>query len=501
MQSGLGGGSKSGTNQEDVVAEEVCAGCFRSPLEVSLVLTCSHRLCLNCAAQRLKSGPIAAERATGGRGSSAHIANCPICSSVTDVDPLAAQHLKEHRAALARAGGNGGALQPPMPEHEPQSQHQQQSQSQTQSQHAPRRIGMGPATTTTPPSPPQQVVLCGQCETAEAEVECQNCSEFFCPRCAAEVHRAGRMREHHLIEKQVDSSRCQLQTQRESIQTFTCPTALRGANASETPANCLSPRQLTVVAPSSSLSHSRSASATPTVLPPEDARHYFCPRHPAERLQFYCMDWDTECLCAECAVEAAGQGRNVLKVTKAYQGLASKIDDTIFALQRRSEANERQTKEAEDVRSDLESIIRKGKQDIQDSFRRLQSLLAQRESELLVGVDAFESSAIRAIQNRTAPAAGHWSALQDARSALRNVDAHGQEEVLALNAFSGIRRTVARLLEPQTGVDRNGFLQAVSELQADLHGSLDAQVAGVIALGSKIKEIRRKGAPTALSAS
>lgn len=472
QSSGCGSGSATPV-QEDTGAEEVCAGCLRSPLDVSLVLTCSHRLCLNCAAHQLKEPSLNDVVSSTGGG---HTACCPICLGVTDVDPLAAQHLKEHRLAITRGI------------------HQQTDAQQPQQK---RSLGNSNANTLAFQASPQvqqarfsEALLCGQCEADEAEVECVQCGEFFCSRCAAEVHRAGRMREHRM-------------ERRSRYHVATAGVAANSVHAepvAKVAAMPSSPRR-TVESQVVYLSPRGTAPASSPSQPTQPTTVHTCPRHQSEKLKFYCMDAEGECLCAECAVEAARQGRDVVKVEKAYQSLSASMDETIANLKRRSDEQERLRKEAEVVRVDLETIIRKGKQGVQDSFRRIHALLVQKEAELLAGVGDVESSMSRALQQRIAPATPHASALQDVRGALRKIDAHDDEEVRALNAFSAVRQTVAKLVDPQTGVDRGGLVQAVGDLQAELRTTLDAQVEGVMALGSKIKEIRKKGAPTSLSAS
>ena len=66
--------------------EDACAGCSLQPLELSLVLVCSHRLCLGCAREQLQGA----------------LATCPSCGRATSVEAAAAQQIEGFSAPRAR---------------------------------------------------------------------------------------------------------------------------------------------------------------------------------------------------------------------------------------------------------------------------------------------------------------------------------------------------------------------------------------------------------------
>jgi len=221
-----------------------------------------------------------------------------------------------------------------------------------------------------------------------------------------------------------------------------------------------------------------------------------CPVHPEDPAEFFCMDGDSECICAECAVEAAQNGRQVMKVQKAYQSLSGHVDQTLESLRLRSEEQTKVRREAEALKSDLDMIIGKGKQSIQEAFRGLRASLGQKESELLAGIDACEKAASQSLARRAEPAMSHSKALEEAQGLLRKIDPGG-EEVKALNAFAMAKVTVGHLVDP-LGVsdDGSGLAQLVDNLRAELKEALEQQCGSVVGLGAQVHEIRRSCGPT-----
>eukprot|EP00930_Biecheleria_cincta_P006150 TRINITY_DN107128_c0_g1_i1.p1 TRINITY_DN107128_c0_g1~~TRINITY_DN107128_c0_g1_i1.p1 ORF type:complete len:426 (+),score=92.09 TRINITY_DN107128_c0_g1_i1:19-1296(+) len=141
--------------------EDVCADCRASPLDISLVLTCNHRLCLSCASRHIRCPP-------GGEP----ITPCPSCGAVTEVDRGAAEQIREHCSSAAPAAGSSSGAD----ESEPKA----------------------PSSWQRLPPPSTEKELCGQCETLPALLKCWQCDEVFCQSCSSSMHRAGRMREHRL---------------------------------------------------------------------------------------------------------------------------------------------------------------------------------------------------------------------------------------------------------------------------------------------------------------
>jgi len=288
-------------------------------------------------------------------------------------------------------------------------------------------------------------------------VECLQCQEQFCARCAADMHKAGRMKEHFL------------KTLGAAVATASTAEDRRDVAPEPTP--------------------SSSAPSPRVDRRPAPGR---CSKHPEESAQFFCMDCDDECVCAECAVDAAHRGREVMAVRKAYQTLSPHLDKTLEGLQARADDHTKMRREADALKTDLNAVIGTGKQNIQESFRKLRATIAQKETELLAGIDACETSTAQALASRMQPASTQATALQELQAVLRQIDPRG-EEVKALNAFAAAKVAVEDLVEPHTGVSANALIQLLDDLRLELRGALDHQTANVASLGSFVKDIRQNG--------
>ena len=174
---------------------------------------------------------------------------------------------------------------------------------------------------------------CGQCQVSFAEVRCRQCDEIFCGKCSAQMHRAGRMREHELVPIPQDKA----------------PAALAGPQHQQ-------------------------HSSVPT-----------CPTHVGEPLHFFCLSC-VECICAECAIQrtAAHHGHDVVNTRVAFQQLSDSMKqalETAAAHLEGSPATQRaQMQPVEDVFSNI-------KLDVVNGFESLFSSLKTKEEELLLGVE------------------------------------------------------------------------------------------------------------------
>ncbi|CAE7769996.1 Txnl4a, partial [Symbiodinium pilosum] len=107
---------------------------------------------------------------------------------------------------------------------------------------------------------------------------CCQCEEIFCSKCAARMHRSGRMRDHQLVPIPQDKA----------------------------PAIVSSPQRLE---PSTSMT---------------------CRKHAGEPLQFFCQTC-VECICTECVIPrgAAHHGHDVVNVRVAFQQLSHSMKQAL----------------------------------------------------------------------------------------------------------------------------------------------------------------------------
>ena len=251
--------------------EDACAGCSLQPLELSLVLVCSHRLCLGCAREQLQGA----------------LATCPSCGRATSVEAAAAQQIEGFsaprarnrvdvkRVDLASASARGQeSLQSSWRAGSPSITLPSPSSPVTPAgwekpQALPRPTRTSPALTSIA-SPAPAVPACGQCQLQGAEVKCIQCDELFCSSCFKQIHRAGRMQEH------------------------------RSSRVSRRPAGN-----------------------------PTESDTSYCPQH-GEALRFFCRDCQ-ECICADCVVQRGRlhHGHDVVSAQTAFQELLRPMQELV----------------------------------------------------------------------------------------------------------------------------------------------------------------------------
>ncbi|CAK0862798.1 unnamed protein product, partial [Prorocentrum cordatum] len=275
---------------------DLCAACCAGPLddavERSLVLVCGHRLCVVCAASLLEAG--------AGTGS---IARCPHDGSVTPVRAEAAQQQrKAPRPTPVPAAGNSSSSSNGLFDVVRLAVATQRgAQDDSRRGPAPPQH-WGAAEVWPAPSP----LRCGQCQEVVAEVACESCHEEFCHWCSAVVHRAGRMRSHQLV-------------------------PLTGALPGSSGDRAL---QLAGGLPPSGVA----GAARPPVT---------CQAHPGVAARFFCLDCERDCICAECALNPAGEHRGH-RVESARDALV-KLDPQIRELLQAGRADSQDAARAEGV--------------------------------------------------------------------------------------------------------------------------------------------------------
>jgi len=229
---------------------------------------------------------------------------------------------------------------------------------------------------------------------------------------------------------------------------------------------------------------------------PERAPVQYCSVHPEEPAQFFCLDCESECICAECAVQRDGahHGHDVINVRTAYQRLSGEIASLLEASRMRANENARTIQQAKVMRRDLDSVIDRGKRSIQEAFEHMQASLRVKEAELLTGCDDCRAAADRALARRAEEAERRASEVWEVHAMLDGVDTHG-DEVKVLNSYAVTRAAAVRILDlPAGSPDSGGLVQELEDLKDQVHRTLEAQAVGVASLSARVPELRRAGA-------
>jgi hypothetical protein len=297
-------------------------------------------------------------------------------------------------------------------------------------------------------------ILCGQCQEATASIFCYECRERFCPACSSNVHQRGRLREHTLLPYQpgdLDSN------------------GYFGAAVG------------TAEVPSGILQRSKS--------PVVGGSYVCCPKHPEEFLQFFCLQCECECICAECAVHGDHRGHEVLNVRHAYTSMSGRIAEALNKAKARADEQQIADQEARRQLKEVELVIEQGRQAMQDAFRNMRASLAQKEAQLLRDVDETAREAVVQLESKTDSIDGHVRTINCCQEQLRTLDM-GDDEVRALNGYAKIRAQILTVLGPLNGID-DGSQNDLEDLKQNVQRVFDAQIEAVSVLSSHVTDIRR----------
>ena len=405
--------------------EEVCAGCSLHPLEVSLVLICSHRLCLRCAYEQLQQLQVSKVTPTTQRAFAAFAA-CPSCGSVTEVEAGAAQQIHSlqslqstpsvpsvpsqmaslpsafstSRSEVDEMTGQGQGAKEPRPARQELQERKSAEASDRDHDRRDRSPGLPiTAVASLPVLPPQspangnrhsecsqQDMVCGQCEVNVADVRCSQCDELFCQSCYNNMHRVGRMKEHR-----------------------------------SSPLAAPTPRNMFAV--------------------PLQSTEY-CAEH-GEPLHFFCLDC-TECICAECTVQRdrPHHGHDVVSAKTAFNQLLG----TIRQLLESAGARLRKPPKAELIQQ-LDSMSSKGKQELKRSFLSLYEALKLQEQTLMKRAEEIGRTADQALLAKARQFEARSAEISRLREWTDMLRDEAGSAFVKVNLYMSVKRGLAALTE------------------------------------------------------
>ncbi|CAE7368990.1 Trim28 [Symbiodinium microadriaticum] len=348
--------------------DEICARCGRSLESASLLLVCEHHLCLQCAAESLEK-----------RGT--HVVQCKACNAVTEVDAAAASYLESlcslSPSSTRLASGFASpavqtsrdlsddtspmVLPPPIPQ--PARRKEPRWSNRAVDAPGTERLGktkLGAAVRSQPsvsPNSPSSVIesmekvpqgdaRCGQCEDGPAEIYCDQCQETFCKGCSDATHRQGRMTKH-------------------CLQTVTSELCKPGARA------------------------------PPMAAPSLSRRFHACPEHPEEPVNYFCLDCESSCVCAECCLHGKHRGHSVQCVLKAVCMLPDRAEELLSATRIESKRLASMVKHLSEKRLEAAKLVQRGTEDLQTSLREVALVAQKEESTLMQEADTRASETVR----------------------------------------------------------------------------------------------------------
>jgi len=184
--------------------------------------------------------------------------------------------------------------------------------------------------------------------------------------------------------------------------------------------------------------------------------------------------------------DGAHHGHNVVNVRVAYQQLSGEISALLESSRERCDDNAQAARQASALKGDLDLIISRGKQSVQEAFEHLRTNLRDKEAELLADAEARARVADRRLMERAEEAERKAHDVRRAHAAVSGLDTRG-DEVTALNSYSAVKASFGSFLQPQTNAD--GDLQRLLE---DVKAQpLKAQATEVTTLSARVPSLRR----------
>mmetsp|Transcript_89666 Transcript_89666/g.159272 ORF Transcript_89666/g.159272 Transcript_89666/m.159272 type:complete len:578 (+) Transcript_89666:87-1820(+) len=504
-----------------------CRRCGDSLQSASLLLVCEHNLCLKCAAASLenleKSRP--------------PIVRCMVCDSVTEVDPSAAAYLATLNSDDKRGRLDGGAnstsstvltatagtassetsattvpasasepttlpapgdaeilglssRQPCKAELASQASHfppptpviSESSTKQASRMPSPARSiagleegglqGHGLAKSSTAPAParqvarlesPRPVARCGQCEERAVEFSCEQCAEVFCGDCANSTHQRGRMAAHQLHVSASD---------------VTGGTPARADHLHQTPQ--LPVQQLDYPQQAPQLpARQLPPSAWEQNLQPLSRRFLRCPIHPEEPLNYFCMDCQSYCICAECVLHGEHQGHQVQCLREALQQLPEKVQSLSPLVRTRVEGLQTVASQARERRQEVQQAVSRGQEELAQVLKELRAALQQEEARILLDADASckDIAALLDAEEEASITEAHMTFSQAYKSG---------DAVQALNCYGKLKQV---LLRPPSGAPaERGSSKA--QLKSQLSRGFETRRSSLAEVSQRIAALR-----------
>lgn len=321
--------------------------------------------------------------------------------------------------------------------------------------------------------------VCGQCQ-APATRECQQCEEAFCTPCAERIHSRGRLAQHAvrpLPGTSTPTTVCDRVAALERVPSDVGSSGTRGLGA-------LARMERSPV--------SGSGGVMPLLA--GGARPLYCREHPEEQAQFFCLECECECICAECVVEGVHKGHRVVNVRKASAQLTDAFGQALAEAEARLEDRARAAQREQALRRDVEAVVSRGRRTLQETFEQLQVSLSRREAELLASAEQQERRACELLRTRAAPAQARSRELKEAEAPLRSLERlrGGEVELVrSLNAFAASQGKVSQLLGPTEGLEGGALTHLLDSLKRQISDEVCQHTASVEALASHVEGLSR----------
>lgn len=175
-----------------------------------------------------------------------------------------------------------------------------------------------------------------------------------------------------------------------------------------------------------------------------------CPSHPDEPLQFFCLDCECKCICAECALHGLHKGHEVLSVKKAYPLLQSKVASLNVELRERVTELNGVAQSWERKQREMLNTQEQMKLKLQEHFGEIRKTLQVKEHEMKRLMGEGLRDGLNFAENKMNEIREQIQQLKDAQGQMQHNTSHStasmQNAIDALNWYADARLSLNQLL-------------------------------------------------------
>jgi hypothetical protein len=201
-------------------------------------------------------------------------------------------------------------------------------------------------------------------------------------------------------------------------------------------------------------------------------------------LQFFCLQCEATCICAECALHGDHRGHDVLNVRDAAAQLPGKVAELLATTQSKSEELAGILENVQEAQKDVTNITSRGRRDLRSALSRLQVALQEEEAALLAEVDRCSADVAEILVVSDHPSEAV------ARECHGNLQRHHRlgkstNPVQALNAFAKAKKAAQESAPSRPEAGR----ELSSQLRGQLQCGFEARLAGIKAVSSEVASL------------
>lgn len=207
-----------------------------------------------------------------------------------------------------------------------------------------------------------------------------------------------------------------------------------------------------------------------------------CPVHPEEPLNYFCVDCQSDCICAECVLRGEHQNHSVQSVREAVRQLPLKVQGLVSAVRVRGEALGALAARTRERRHDLTEAVSAGQEDLKEALRRVSAALHEEERLLLLEVDRCSSDVAEIL------GADDEAHIAEAHAMLSKSHQSG-DVVQALNWYARLKQA----LKSRSATPPLGGSELVKQLKSQLCRGFESRLAVVHEVMSRVDALKPPG--------